>query len=154
VALDLWDTSSVAKLYLNERGSEWASIRAREHSVAHSRLVVPEFASVLARRVAIGEIASADRDRLHSEYLADAAKFEIIELTEELMTRAVQLVLGGTFGTRVRAGDAIHLATAQWWFEQTRRLNMEPGAFIVADRPLREAAVALGLAVDNPEEHE
>jgi hypothetical protein len=32
--------------------------------------------------VAIGEIASADRDRLHSEYLADAAKFEIIELTE------------------------------------------------------------------------
>ena len=154
MAFDLWDTSSIAKLYLNERGSEWAAVRAREHSVAYSRLVVPEFASVLARKTAIGEISNEHRNRLHEEYLADATRFQIVELTEQLMSIAAQLLLDGSFGTRVRAGDGIHLASAQWWFARLRDLNIETGAFIVADRPLREAAIALGLSVKNPEDYE
>ena len=154
MAFDIWDTSSIAKLYLNERGSEWAALRASEHSVAHSRLVVPEFASVLARKAASGEISDEDRHRLHEEYLSDATKFQIVELTEELISLAAQLLLDGTFGTRVRAGDGIHLASAQWWFARLRDLNIEVGAFIVADRPLRHAAVMMGLSVENPEDYE
>jgi hypothetical protein len=35
-----------------------------------------------------------------------------------------------------------------------RTINIEPGTFVVADGSLRDAALALGTAVDNPDEHE
>jgi hypothetical protein len=61
--------------------------------------------------------------------------------------------LSGRLATRVRALDLIQLASALEWFERARALNIESGAFVVADRPLREAAVALGLDVENPEDY-
>ncbi len=150
---DFWDTSAAAKLYLNEQGSEWAIARARQFPVAVSRLVIPELASVLARRFAEGTLGPELRDVIYERFLTDTKNFSLIRMTDELLSDAGRVLREGPFGTRVRAADGIHLATAQWWFEQAERLNIEPGAFVVADRPLREAAVALGLAVENPEDY-
>lgn len=91
---------------------------------------------------------------MYAQFLADTLRFELISLTDHLISSASNLLLVGTFGMRVRTADAIQLASALWWFERVSALNIEPGAFIVADTPLRDAAAALGLVVDNPEDHE
>jgi len=54
----------------------------------------------------------------------------------------------------LRGFDAVQLATARLWFEALRPTNIEPGTFVVADGALRDAALSLGIVVDNPEEHE
>jgi predicted nucleic acid-binding protein len=154
VATDFWDTSSIAKLYLNEVGSEWAARRAIEHRVSGSELALAEMASILARRCAEHEFEEAKRDELYSRFLSDAEDWQLAAITESLLRRAASIGLSGILSTRVRALDLIHLASVMEWFERAKASNIEAGAFIVADRPLRAAAEALGLPVDNPEEHE
>lgn len=151
---DFWDTSALAKLYLDERGSEWSVQRALSNAVAMSELAHVEVASFLARRCAEGEFDASVQRQLYGRYLEDTRRFEVVRPSASLITAAAGLTLSGVLGLRVRSLDAIQLASAMWWFEQARALNIEPGAFIVADGPLREAGAALGMAVDNPEEHE
>jgi predicted nucleic acid-binding protein len=150
---DYWDTSALAKLYLNERGSAWAVTRASTVQIVASRLVIVELSSVFARRHAEGTLSGALRDRLHERFMEDAQRYELVRLTDDILADAATMLLRGTFGTRVRAVDGVHLATAQWWFEQARILNIEPGAFVVADGALRDAVLAMGMRVENPEDH-
>ncbi len=91
---------------------------------------------------------------MYSRYLADRVEWIAIEIDGRIVERASELVLTGRFGTRVRAADAIQLASAERWFERARDRNIDIGAFIVADRHLRDAALALGLPVENPEDYE
>ncbi len=154
MSADFWDTSALAKLYLSERGSEWSAERARSNDVAISEVAHVEVASLLARRCAEGEFDSNVQYQIYVRYLEDTRRFEVVPLSAGLTAGAARLVLSGVLGTRVRSLDAIQLATAQRWFERTAASNMEAGVFIVADLPLRDSAVALGMRVDNPEEHE
>lgn len=154
MSADFWDTSALAKLYLSERGSEWSAERARSNDVAISEVAHVEVASLLARRCAEGEFDSNVQYQIYVCYLEDTRRFEVVPLSAGLTAVAALLVLSGVLGTRVRSLDAIQLATAQRWFERTAASNMEAGVFIVADLPLRDTAVALGMRVDNPEEHE
>jgi predicted nucleic acid-binding protein len=153
LAFDFWDTSAIAKLYLNESGSLWAADRADASEVVCSQLVITEIASVLSRRSAQGEFDVAKRDLLYASFLDDAERWQMSAVTNDLLRRGSSIALSGRLATRVRALDLIQLASALEWFERARALNIEPGAFVVADRPLREAAVALGLDVENPEDH-
>jgi predicted nucleic acid-binding protein len=154
VTADFGDTSALAKLYLGERGSEWSVERAGSNAVAISELAHVEVASFLARRYAEGEFDVSVQHQVYGRYLEDTRRFEVVRLSASLTAAAASLMLSGVLGFRVRSLDAIQLASALWWFEQTRALNIESGAFIVADGPLRDAAVVVGLVVDNPEEHE
>lgn len=87
---------------------------------------------------------------MYSRYLADRVEWIAIEIDGRIVERASELVLTGRFGTRVRAADAIQLASAERWFERARDRNIDIGA----DRHLRDAALALGLPVENPEDYE
>ena len=89
-----------------------------------------------------------------ARFLRDAVRFELIDVTRDLLAVASELTLSGGIGRRMRSLDAIQLATARWWLEQAATLTIEPGAFIVADAALRESAVGLGMAVENPEDYE
>ena len=154
MAADFWDTSALAKLYLNEAGSEWAARRAAANEVVVSQLTHVEIASLVARRRAAGEFDEPVQRQLYARYLTDVRTFEIVPFTAALAVRAAELVLSGTFGTRVRSLDAVQLASAGWWFEAAAANTLDSGAFIVADSALGSAAAALGMPVDNPEEHE
>ena len=154
MSADFWDTSALAKLYLSERGSEWSVERARSNDVAISELAHVEVASFLARRCAEGEFDSSIQNQIYVRYLEDTRRFEVVPLSASLTAVAARLVLSGVLGTRVRSLDAIQLATAQRWFERTVALHSEPGTVIAADNALREAALALGMSVDNPEDYE
>jgi len=150
---DFWDTSGLAKLYIPERGSAWASERARG-GLAASEFCVVEIASVLQRRFTEGQSSADERDERYARFLSDTRAFDLITVREQIVTHAARLLLQGAFAGRTRALDAVQLASALEWFERTAASNMEAGAFIVADRSLREAAVALGLAVEDPEDYE
>jgi predicted nucleic acid-binding protein len=153
LATNFWDTSALAKLYLPERGSNWV-IELSAHDVVISKLAIPEMASVFGRRMIEGSLNLDERDGLYRSFLLDVAGFEVFGISDALLTRASGLLLEGVGGTGLRALDAIQLASAQQWFERTQVNTMMSGAFVVADRRLRDAASAVGVPVDNPEEHE
>jgi predicted nucleic acid-binding protein len=153
LASDFGDTSALAKLYIAEGGSEWATARSAANGVVISRLTTLEMASAIRRFTAKRSLSDQTREDLYARFLRDAARFQVVSITDRLVTSAGSLMLSGGVGERLRSLDAIQLATARWWFEQARALTIEPGAFVVADRPLREAAVALGLDVENPEDY-
>ena len=129
-------------------------VRVRQFDVVISALTIVEMASVLRRRHTEAASAPVDAREFYRRFVGDASRFEVVSIDEELITRAGELLLEGVTGARVRSSDAIQLATARWWFEQVSALNIESGAFVVADHPLRDAALALGLPVENPEDRE
>ena len=150
---DFWDTSSIAKRYVDERGSDWAAARSAAEIVVLSAMTAAEFASVVARRCAEGEFDEQRRDLLYRRFSADRATWILIQVDEVVVDRAAELALSGAFGTMVRASDAIQLASALAWFEAARARNIDPGSFVVADDRLLKAAIALELPVVNPEDY-
>ena len=150
-----WDTSALGKLYLPERGSDRALALARDSIIVLSSITPVEFASALRRRVLMGELTVEQRDLAYQRFFADSRGFQFADPNDAIRGLAVKLLHSEPrIVGRLRALDAIQLATAIWWFERATASNIEAGAFIVADRSLREAAVALGLAVENPEDYE
>ena len=154
MAVHFWDTSALAKLYLNERGAEWASGRFRRNDAVRSALATAEMASLLSRRVARGELPEADLQPLYERFIRDSFAMTVLSVDEPVMRDAAALLLSGVFGARVRAQDGIQLATARSWHARSAENRAAMGAFIVADRRLRDAARSLGLPVENPEDHE
>ena len=152
---NFWDTSALAKLYVPERGSRYARELAATDRIAIASITIVELASALRRRTLSGELTADQRDAGYRRILADAVDFEIIELTDEIRGEAVRLLLAEhRIAGRLRGADAMQLASARLWFEALQPINIVRGAFVVADRALRESAGALGLTTDNPEEHE
>jgi hypothetical protein len=152
---NVWDTSALAKLYVPERGSQYARQLAATDQIAISSITVVELASALRRRTISGDLTVAQRDAAYRRFLADSRDFSVVEVTDEIRGEAARLLLDDPRVVgRLRGFDAIQLATARLWFEAMRTTNIEPGTFVVADGALRDAALALGVAVDNPEEHE
>ena len=100
-------------------------------------------------------VRSGQRDLAYQRFLADSPAFQFVDPDDAIRGLAVKLLhFEPRIAGRLRALDAIQLATAIWWFEWVAASNIEFGAFIVADWSLREAAVALGLAVEDPEDYE
>jgi predicted nucleic acid-binding protein len=94
VASDFWDTSALAKLYLEELGSAWCSSRRREYAVAISRLTFVEFASILRRKRSEGWL-DARIDDAYQAFLRDRAEsqFEVVEVSMQLLASATGLLL-------------------------------------------------------------
>lgn len=152
---NVWDTSAIVKLYVPERGSQYVRQIAANGGIVIAAITLVEFASALRRRTTPGDLTTDQRDAAYRRFLADAREFSLVEVTDVVRTEAARLLLDEPrIVGRLRGFDAVQLATARVWFEALQPINIEPGAFIVADSALRDAAVALGLPVDNPEEHE
>lgn len=149
---NFWDTSALAKLYLPERGSAWAT-QAADAGIAISKLSLAELAHVFSRKHKDGHLTWSQRDDLFQRFLDDATHFEFIEIADAILHEAAALLFR-EFSTRVRSQDAIQLASAHRWLEAAAANSIDIGVFVVADGPLRTMAEELGLSVDNPEEHE
>ena len=152
MAINVWDSSALAKLYVPERGSAWA-LEAANSGVAVSALVLPEVASALARRFREGQFDADERDRVFRRFLDDMAGFSIIEVNDPILMGASAGLLRETGALLVRTLDAIHLSGAIEWFQRVEPNSMDAGVFIVADTRLRDAATRAGLPVENPEDH-
>ncbi|MGH9473191.1 MAG: type II toxin-antitoxin system VapC family toxin [Terriglobales bacterium] len=134
-----WDTSALAKVYLQEKGSATVRAWAGRFSCTSSGLLTVELRSLLSRRRAAGDLSEREWISARKRVARDRAGWALIPVAELVLERA-----GGLADSqRVRALDAIHLATAALLQE---RLGV-PVPFLTADRRQAEAAAALGLEV-------
>ena len=129
----LFDTSAIAKRYRDEVGHEQVQIcLARADQVvmaAHARV---EVASSLCRDLHDGATQRAELDADLQLLARDFGGFDVLPLDERIEFMAIQAMAG----SRLRAMDALHIATAQ---------AAGVDLFVTADRRQTEAAAASGL---------
>jgi len=148
------DSSALLKAYLPEKGSTWIEELVVTETVVISMLTVSEVASAFSRRVREGTISAGQRQRLFDIFLAHTGRFQVMPVSPEVIDDAAATLMRDTPNAVLRTLDAIHLATAQRSFILAQQAASESGVLVAADRRLRHAALALGITVDNPEEHE
>lgn len=133
------DSSVVAAILLRDPKSERAeklllSLRGEPQLISHWTGV--EICSAIARRLRRREISARDAARARLAYDEEfVAKHDVLMPTAADYSRARSLL--AVDGTRLRAGDALHLAVA---------LNHGVSTFRTLDRDLREFAVQSGLS--------
>ena len=109
------DTAYVAKCYVNEPDASRvrALVRGRSGLVS-SAWCRPELACVMHRHVREGSLTRRQADRLYAIFLQHVSEgiWELMPLSEEVLAAVeagVRRLHGAVF---VRAGDALHLASA------------------------------------------
>nr|MBN1230080.1 type II toxin-antitoxin system VapC family toxin [Anaerolineae bacterium] len=147
------DSSALVKRYLPEQGTIW--IRSLFARNSGNRIIVAQIAAVevisgVSRRKREGHITAEHAHavrQLMGRHFRD--EYLTIGLTESITSQAKDLVEMYP----LRAYDAVQLASA---LESNNRLtaaDLQPLIFIASDTQLLEVAVAVGLAVENPNNH-
>jgi predicted nucleic acid-binding protein len=135
------DSSVFVKLFdSREPGADAVRRRIRAVKPAASVLLLAEVMSALARKLRLGQLRPTAAARLRSEMENDYGRVLKIQLTSSVLREATSLL----FSYPLRAGDAIHLASAV----VLSRTRDEGVTFLTADEELAEAASSEGLAVE------
>lgn len=134
------DTSALVKRYVVERGTgQVRDLFEDSPGPAISRLAVVETAVALCRRTREGLLSPRQRDVLIERVGNELEELLLIEVTGEIVDRAV--VLARQYP--LRAYDALHLASAVWLKERVA----DEVCFVGADRSLTDCARKVGLEV-------
>ena len=106
------DSSSFAKRFLEEAGSDKVEAACREASeLGLSVLCVPEIVSALNRRRRERTLSRSQYDEARQRVLDDIRDADIINLTTPVVNAAIRILEAGP----VRAMDALHIACALEW---------------------------------------
>lgn len=134
------DTSAMVKLYASEPGStETRRAVAEADEIASSVLAYAETRAALARKFRMRQIDAATFDRGKADFESDWAGFIKMPADPDSVRRAGDLAER----FQLRAYDALHLATADRLYRETRsRLR-----FACFDAALNRAASTLGLTM-------
>ncbi len=132
------DTSSLAKLYIDEPHSDFVRRWAEEAEIlATCRVAFPEMISAANRRLRHGDISKNDYKRMKARFLKDWDRFSVIDFDEHTAAALVE-----KYG--LRGFDGVHLASA-WLLKENR--NDLSLAFSSFDDKLNEAALREGFTV-------
>jgi hypothetical protein len=133
------DTSFLAPFYINEATSEPVEAYLRSQppeQLSINEWTQVEFASLVARRVRMGELNTDEVSLIFQAFEADCGRsYTVLKLNSSDFQTATLLLRQDQ--TTLRAGDALHLAIAQ---------NQKAQAFLTLDRALIKSAQAIGLA--------
>lgn len=136
------DTSFLAPFYINEATSEAVEAYLRSQpteQLSISEWTRVEFASLIARRVRMGELDTDEVALIFQAFEADCDKsYTVLKLSSADFQAATLLLRQDK--TTLRAGDALHLAVAQ---------NQKAEAFLTLDKALLKSARAVGLAASS-----
>jgi predicted nucleic acid-binding protein len=136
------DTSFLAPLYIEEATSTQVEAYLRSQpprQVSISEWTQVEFASLVSRRVRMGELESEQVINIFHNFEADCAdSYTVLKVSSLDFQQATSLLRQDK--TTLRAGDALHLAIAQ---------NRQTQEFLTLDKALTNTAQAFGLAVSN-----
>jgi len=141
------DTSALAKLYHHEQGSEIVEGWATDQTIQIwlSQLARVELHSVFVRKVREGELTEADLQTVLECFHEDLhSRFQIVPLTEDILERAILLLLDQGKRHPLRTLDALQIASAQ----AVASGNL---TFATADRKLFTVASGLFPRTVNPE---
>jgi predicted nucleic acid-binding protein len=127
------DSSSLAKRYIHEAGSEQlAELLRQATELGLCVIVVPEILSALNRRVREGILCQRDYRQVKTQLLMDVRDVTILQITPAVAARTVGLLEKNT----LRAMDALHLACALEW---------QADLFLSSDKRQVQAAGKSGL---------
>ncbi len=145
------DASAAVKRYADEPGSTW--IRGITESQARNTILLAEIslaevaAALAAKQRAAKGISLEQRNRVLSRFLQDCQDhFVLLSVDRSVIDRAVEL----TQRHRLRAYDAVQLATALDASAIMQSQTLPALTFVAADSDLLTAAAAERLSVENP----
>jgi uncharacterized protein len=134
------DSSALVKRYVSEAGSLWV-IQLLDPALKHNI-----FIAVIASVEMIAAISRRARSGSLTAQAASTTDFEIIEITEMVISSAMQLA--ETY--QLRGYDAVQLAAAVAVNQLCIAHNLTSVIFISADHELNAAAGREGLTIENP----
>lgn len=147
------DASAIVKRYAREVGSSWMiglTDPVSGNTIFVARITEVEVVSGVTRRVREGTLSPNDGSEGTVNLRRDfATHYRVVEITPALIDNAVSLVQ--THG--LRGYDAVQLAAALEVHKDRMPLGLQPLILCSADRALNIAAIAEGLAVDDPNTH-
>lgn len=111
-----FDTSYIAKFYLNELESGRVRELVRQADAVHSSLwAFAEFHAVLHRHVREGSLSSKDARDVGSRFAEhiDDGLWTLIPVTASLLRRTSALLISPPEDLFIRTADAVHLTAAQ-----------------------------------------
>lgn len=152
MAVYFLDSSALVKRYVSETGTAFVTDLtdpATGHRLYVARITGVEVIAALARRGRAGEVAADALAAALSQFRQEfTTLYRIVEITSSLLSDAMRLAET----CAVRGYDAVQLAAA--WRVNTECTALGLSATLVcADADLNGAAVAEGLAVDDPNTH-
>lgn len=142
--MSYWDTSSLAKLYVQEVDSEaFEAHAATDPNITVSKTGRLELRAVLRRKEAEGALTPGATDTMHASFCAliSTGQFAEESITPELESEYYGILdscLSQSPPIHLRTNDALHLAAA-------RRANQSE--IVSTDKGLRKAALFLGFTV-------
>jgi predicted nucleic acid-binding protein len=147
-----FESSSLAKAYVDEVGTDWVRTLLDEpqHRIFISAIAEVEVVSALTRRFNEDDLTREQLDQACDEVRQDCAAYVNVEVTNQILEAAVGYVR--TY--RLRAYDAVQLSCAA--AVRTALLDQQaPLEFIMisADRDLNAAARLEGIEVQDPNTH-
>lgn len=146
------DSSALVKRYINEIGSGYVLKifnPSLNNEVFIASITGVEIIAAITRRSRGGSINTADAAFLSNQFRNDyQTDYQIIEITENIITQAIQLA--ETYA--LRGYDAVQLAVA-CAVNQLCVANGLSLMLISADNELNIAASLEGLSVENPNNH-
>lgn len=141
--MSYWDTSALAKLYLQESDSgTFRSLVVSASPIVTAHLTRHELRTVLRRREAEGAIVAGAANLLYQDFESDiAAGLITIQNETDAVRQKFVLALEDCFSSVpavfIRTNDALHIASAQAAGENN---------FVMADHRQKAAAIHVGLA--------
>lgn len=148
------DSSAIVKRYINETGSAFVDGLIDPAQQANNIFIVEitraEIASAFARREKGKTLAPQDAATARAAFAKDVTNvYAIVAVPPELITHAADLATRHV----LRGYDSVQLAAALAANRDITAGGHGVMTFVSADGDLNLAAVAEGLAVENPNDH-
>lgn len=150
MATYFFDTSALAKRYIQETGSSWVSQICEDednNSIFISELTEIELVSAICRRAKGGTLTSAVAQIAIDDFDADLnEQYFPVEAAHNIITVARRLVESYA----LRGYDAVQLAAAIECNRERIFLGPSPITFVTSDNELLDATKREGLTVEKP----
>ena len=131
------DASALAKRYVEEAETELVVETMAGRPIAISRLSVTEVTSAICRRCREGDLPVEQRETALLRLDSERSAFHVVELTEEIATRAAALLRRHP----LRAADSVQLASCLLLADELGT----PARLLAFDERLVRAARAEGV---------
>jgi predicted nucleic acid-binding protein len=145
-----FDSSGLTKRYAREIGSAWVeSITdlASGNTIFIAEITQVEVTAAIARKMRGGFLTLADGTLAFAKLLHDINdEYVLVEINSGVLQDADNLVKRHF----LRGYDAVQLASALRTNQENVSFGLPPIIFVSADNDLNNAALAEGLAVENP----
>jgi hypothetical protein len=153
LGLYFFDSSALVKRYVNETGTVWVSSLlhpAADHRLYIARITGVEVVSSITRRESAGSLSRQDAATALTHFRhAFIHSYNLVEISGPLVSEAMSLAQTYT----LRGYDAVQLAAVLELYHQRLSNGLPTPTLISADAALNMAAIAEGLAVDDPNNH-